>query len=128
MDSKHADAYNYLGYMFAEEGIHLEESVSLIEKALELEPDNGAFVDSLGWAYYRLGRLDEALHELQRAVTLVKKEDPTIREHLGDVFFEKGMIQQAIEQWEYSLELDDTNVKVMEKVQEAQTLLLQGKQ
>lgn len=128
MDAKHADAYNYLGYMFAEEGVHLDESVALIKKALELEPDNGAFVDSLGWAYYKLGRLDEALLELQRAVTLVKKEDPTIREHLGDVYFDKGMIQQAVEQWQRSLELDDTNVKLKNKLQEARGLLLHGKQ
>ena len=104
------------------------ESVSLIQRALELDPDNGAFVDSLGWAYYKLGRLDEALLELQRAVELVEKEDPTIREHLGDVYFEKGMIPQAAEEWERSLDLDDTNVKLKEKLQRARSLLFHGKQ
>ncbi len=127
MDPKHADAYNYLGYMFAEEGIHLEESVTLIKKALEFEPNNGAFVDSLGWAYYKLGRLDEALRELERAVTLVQKDDATIREHLGDVFFHKGMIAQAVDQWEQSLKLDATNAKVKEKLEQARGLLLHGK-
>jgi tetratricopeptide (TPR) repeat protein len=100
----------------------------LIQRALELDPDNGAFVDSLGWAYYKLGRLDEALLELQRAVDLVEKEDSTIREHLGDVYFEKGMIPQAAEEWERSLDLDDTNVKLKEKLQRARSLLLHGKE
>ncbi|MFQ5847444.1 MAG: tetratricopeptide repeat protein [Candidatus Methylomirabilales bacterium] len=127
MNPKHADAYNYLGYMFADEGIHLAESVVLIKKALELDPNNGAFVDSLGWAYYKLGRLDEALRELKRAVTLLKKEDPTILEHLGDVLFQKGMISRAVEQWERSLALDATNGKLKEKLQRARSLLLHGK-
>jgi tetratricopeptide (TPR) repeat protein len=68
LDPDHADAYNYLGYMFADEGVKLDEAVTLIRKALEIEPENGAFIDSLGWAYFKLGRLDEALAELLRAV------------------------------------------------------------
>ena len=82
----------------------------------------------MGWVFYKLGRLDEALQELQRAVTLIKEEDATILEHLGDVLFQKGMISQAVEQWERSLELDATNTKLKERLQQARSLLIQGKQ
>jgi Tfp pilus assembly protein PilF len=116
LDPKHADAYNYLGYMFADEGIKLEEAVTLIRKALEFEPENGAFIDSLGWAYYRLGRLDEALAELLRAVKYSRREDSTIREHLGDVYFRKGMLQDALREWERALALDDGNATLRQKL------------
>ncbi len=56
LDPKHAEAYNYVGYMFAEKGVRLDEAERLIQKALELEPENGYYIDSLGWAYYQQGR------------------------------------------------------------------------
>jgi Flp pilus assembly protein TadD len=118
LDAKHADAYNYLGYMFVEEGIKLDEAVVLIRKALELEPENGAFIDSLGWAYFRLGRLDEAMVELQRAVRYSRKEDSTIREHLGDVYFQKGILRDALREWERALALDDTNAALRQKLED----------
>ncbi|HEU5394349.1 MAG TPA: tetratricopeptide repeat protein, partial [Candidatus Methylomirabilis sp.] len=110
---------NYLGYMFAEEGIKLEESVALVNKALELEPENGAFIDSLGWAYFKLGRIDEALKELLQAVRYSRRDDATIREHLGDTYLKKGMIQEAIREWERSLELDGSNDAVRKKLEDA---------
>jgi tetratricopeptide (TPR) repeat protein len=118
LDPKYADAYNYLGYMFADEGIKLEESVALITKALELEPENGAFIDSLGWAYFKLGRTDEALIELQRAVKYTRREDATIREHLGDVYFRKNLLQDALREWEKALTLDDTNTALQQKLED----------
>lgn len=118
LEPKYADAYNYLGYMFAEEGIKLEESVTLVKKALELEPENGAFIDSLGWAYFRLGRIDEALAELLRAVKYSRRDDPTIREHLGDVYSKKGLLRDAIREWERSLELDSSNEAVRKKLED----------
>ncbi|HEY7676536.1 MAG TPA: tetratricopeptide repeat protein [Candidatus Methylomirabilis sp.] len=123
LKADHADALNYLGYMFAEAGVKLEESVSLIQRALVLEPQNAAFIDSLGWAYFKLGRVDDALRELKRAVALAKKEDPTIREHLGDAYFAKGMVREAIGEWERSLELDASNPDVQRKLREARDRL-----
>jgi tetratricopeptide (TPR) repeat protein len=109
--------------MFADEGINLDESIALVKKALDLEPDNGAFIDSLGWAYYKKGMVDEALVELKRAAELSKKEDPTIFEHLGDVYFKKGMVREAIRDWERSLALDSANEAIQRKVRSARDLL-----
>ena len=61
IDPKNAEAYNYAGYMFAEKGIRLDEAERLIQKALELEPENGYYIDSLGWAYYQQGRYTDAV-------------------------------------------------------------------
>lgn len=101
-DPENAGAMNYLGYMFADRGIRLEEAQQLVSKALDLEPDNGAFEDSLGWVYYRLNKLDQAADELRLAVDKVGK-DPTVHDHLGDVYFKQGRIREAIQQWEASM-------------------------
>jgi tetratricopeptide (TPR) repeat protein len=101
-DPENAGALNYLGYMFADRGIRLEEAQQLISKALDLDPDNGAYQDSLGWVYYRLNKLDQAADELRLAVDKVGK-DPTVHDHLGDVLFKQGKIREAIQQWEVSV-------------------------
>lgn len=94
---------NYLGYMFADQGIKLDEAVTLIGKALELEPDNGAYLDSLGWAQYRKGNYAEAEKLLKQAV---EKEgvDPTILEHLGDVYSKSNRMGEAVTQWKLAIE------------------------
>ncbi|MGH9638995.1 MAG: tetratricopeptide repeat protein, partial [Bryobacteraceae bacterium] len=102
-DPTYASTLNYLGYMLADRGVRLEEAQKLIKEAVKLDPDNYAFLDSLGWVYYRLNRLPEAEHELARSVKLFSK-DPTIHDHLGDVYFKQGKIQQAIAQWKSSLQ------------------------
>jgi tetratricopeptide (TPR) repeat protein len=97
-------ALNYLGYMLANRGVKLDEAAQLIQKALEISPDNGAYLDSLGWAYYQLGRLDEAEVPLLRA--LQKPEtasDPTVHDHLGDLYLKMGKTKEAIAQWQASL-------------------------
>src|SRR5437879_13444926 len=73
LDPKHAEAYNYVGYMYAERGQNLDEAIQLINQALAIEPENGYFIDSLGWAYYQKGRYLEALKELKRAVEKAKE-------------------------------------------------------
>ncbi|HEX7629819.1 MAG TPA: hypothetical protein VF431_05725, partial [Candidatus Methylomirabilis sp.] len=70
------------------------------------------------WAYFRLGRLDEAMVELQRAVRYSRKEDSTIREHLGDVYFQKGILRDALREWERALALDDTNAALRQKLED----------
>lgn len=116
LDPKFADAYNYLGYMFAEEGINLDEAISLIRKALEFDSENGAYIDSLGWAYFKKGLIDKALVELERAVQFVE-DDAVIHEHLGDVYYRKGQIDKAGEAWKRSLELDPKQENVKEKLE-----------
>lgn len=92
---------NYLGYMFADQGMNLEESVELIQRALEIEPYNGAYLDSLGWAYFRLGQLDLAEKYLLQAVERLSR-DPTIHDHLGDLYYASGRLRLALEAWERS--------------------------
>lgn len=81
LDVNFSDAYNYLGYMFAESGENLDEAVTLIRKALEIDPDNGAYMDSLGWAYFKKGMYKEALVDLEKA-NKCYPDDPDIKEHL----------------------------------------------
>lgn len=101
-DPTSAQAANYLGYMLAERGIRLEESVRYIQKALHLEPNNGAYLDSLGWAYFKMNRYDLAEPPLEKAARLVTN-DPTIHEHLGHLYLHMGKKRQAEEQWERAL-------------------------
>jgi tetratricopeptide (TPR) repeat protein len=102
-DPNNAGALNYLGYMYADRGVHLEEAQTLISKALDADPGNGAYLDSLGWVHFRLNQLDRAAGELQEAIDKVGK-DPTVHDHLGEVYFKQGKFKEAIQQWESSVE------------------------
>ncbi|HVA01671.1 MAG TPA: tetratricopeptide repeat protein [Terriglobia bacterium] len=97
-------AANYLGYMLADQGVRLEESVKYIERALRLEPNNGAYLDSLGWAYYKMNRYERAEAPLQKAVQLISN-DPTVREHLGYVYLALGKKVEAQREWEHALKV-----------------------
>ncbi|MGA3040353.1 MAG: tetratricopeptide repeat protein, partial [Bryobacteraceae bacterium] len=104
MDPDSAGALNYLGYMLADRGVRLEEAQKMISRALELDPDNGAYLDSLGWVYYRLNRLDDAERALVRALSKSGVgQDPTVHDHLGDVYLKLGKTKDAITQWQASL-------------------------
>jgi len=121
IDPKHAESYNFIGYMYAEKGVNLPEAIELIQKALALEPDNGYFIDSLGWAYYQQGRYPEALRELQRAVALAK-DDPVLFDHLGDAYLKNGLASEAISAWERSLGVEGggtTAEAVKKKIKDA---------
>jgi tetratricopeptide (TPR) repeat protein len=117
LDPHHADALNYLGYSYAERGIKVEQALSLTKKAVALKPDNGYYVDSLGWAFFKSGLLAEALTEIKRAVALVG-DDPVIYEHLGDIYAKQQNLAAAREAWLHALELDPTNTKLMERFRE----------
>lgn len=97
-----ASALNYLGYMLADRNLRVQEAVQLIQKAVDQEPTNGAFLDSLGWAYYRLNKLDEAADYLRRSLQRGTK-DPTVHDHLGDVYLSQGNVKDAINHWEIAL-------------------------
>ena len=101
-DPLNASAANYLGYMLADRGVRLEESVKYIQKALQLEPNNGAYLDSLGWAYYKMNRCDLAEPHLEKAARLMS-DDPTIHEHLGHVYLRMGKDTLAEQEWERAL-------------------------
>lgn len=102
-DPNNAGALNYLGYMMADRGVRLQEALQLITKALDIDPGNGAYLDSLGWAYYQLGRYDEAETQLKLALDKVSR-DPTVHDHLGDTYYKLGKLKDAIAQWEASLQ------------------------
>jgi len=101
-DPLNASAANYLGYMLADRGVRLDESVKYIQKALHLDPNNGAYLDSLGWAYYKMDRCDLAEPHLEKAARLMS-DDPTILEHLGRVHLRMGKDAQAVQEWERAL-------------------------
>jgi tetratricopeptide (TPR) repeat protein len=122
---KHAPALNYLGYMLADRGVRLEESLELIKKAVDLDPNNGAYLDSLGWAYFKLNRVDEAETYLKKALDRVRK-DPTIHEHLGDVYYHKGQYAEARTAWELSVangQDEEESRKVQKKIEDLKVKL-----
>jgi tetratricopeptide (TPR) repeat protein len=130
-----ASALNYLGYMLADRGIRLDEAQQLIERAMKLDPNNYAYLDSLGWVYYRQNKLSEAEQQLTRSLQISSK-DATIHDHLGDVYFKEGKIKEAILQWQSSLkewsagpasEAEPEDVaKVQKKLDSARVRLAKG--
>ena len=95
---------NYLGYSWVDQGTNLTQGLGLIEKAVSLRPDDGYIVDSLGWAYFKLGEFKESVKYLERAVEL-RPDDPTLNDHLGDALWRVGRITEARFQWDQSLSL-----------------------
>ena len=109
-DPEHAAALNYLGYMLADRGERLQESVGLLERAIEIDPDNGAYLDSLGWAYFKLDRLELAETHLRQASEQMVRNS-VIQDHFGDVLFRLGRYDEAIEAWETALAGDGAEVE-----------------
>jgi tetratricopeptide (TPR) repeat protein len=98
-----AATLNYLGYMNADRGLQLEESLNYIKAAVSLEPTNGAYLDSLGWAYFKLGKYDLAEDSLAKAA-LRMGSDPTVQDHLGDLYQKTGRLKLAAAHWERAVE------------------------
>ena len=110
---------NYLGYSWIDQGINLDEGMAMIKKAVQQRPDDGYIVDSLGWAYYRLGNYEDATKQLERAIEL-KPEDPTINDHLGDAYWRIGRTLEANFQWAHARDLKpepEELPKILEKLQ-----------
>ena len=95
---------NYLGYSWVDMSMNLEEGLDMIRKAVDLRPSDGYIVDSLGWAYFRLGRFDDAVRELERAVSL-KPDDPVLNDHLGDAYWRVGRKLEATFQWSHARDM-----------------------
>ena len=93
---------NYLGYSWIDQGVHLDRALGMVERAVALSPNDGYIVDSLGWAYFRLGNYAKATENLERAIELVP-EDPTINDHLGDAYWRTGRRLEARFQWNRAL-------------------------
>lgn len=119
-----APVLNYLGYMNADRGVRLEEALGLIQRAVALDPENGAYLDSLGWALYRLDRVDQAEEQLRRAVA---KGSPNavVLDHLGDVLRRRGNVREALDYWQRALKGEDEDgeldrARVERKIREAE--------
>jgi tetratricopeptide (TPR) repeat protein len=110
LDAEFAPALNYLGYMWAERGENLDQAIDLVSRAVALEPNNGAYVDSLGWAYFQLGRYEEARGHLEKAARMVG-EDAVIFEHLGDLYTAVGEVEQAVDIYRKALKLEGENLE-----------------
>jgi len=129
-----AAALNYLGYMMADRGVKLDEALTFIKKAVDLDPTNGAYLDSLGWVYYRLGKYELAEENLVKASQLQHMgSDPTVQDHLGDLYQRTGRLKLAAAHWERALnewsrtisaEVDTSDVaKVQQKLDSAKVKL-----
>jgi tetratricopeptide (TPR) repeat protein len=109
---------NYLGYSWVDRGENLDEALTMLSRAVELRPNDGYIVDSLGWAHYKLGRYDEAMRELERAIDL-KPSDPVINDHLGDAYWKVGRKLEAHFQWNHARDLKpepDDLAKILKKI------------
>ncbi|MFB9270066.1 tetratricopeptide repeat protein [Bradyrhizobium erythrophlei] len=104
MQPEQPHVLNYLGYSWIDQGVNLDEGMKMIKRAVDQRPDDGYIVDSLGWAYYRIGNFDEAVKNLERAIDL-KPEDPTINDHLGDAYWRVGRTLEAKFQWAHARDL-----------------------
>lgn len=133
-DPKNAGALNYLGYMLADRGTRLEEALTMLRKAVQLDPQNGAYLDSLGWAYFKMGNYEQAEENLRKASEKIGS-DPTVQDHLGDLYLKTGRLKLAATQWERALdqwnhsvpaEVDPDDVaKVQKKLESAKIKLAQ---
>jgi tetratricopeptide (TPR) repeat protein len=108
-DPDNAPALNFLGYMLAERGERLDESVTLLRKALTIEPDNGSYLDSLGWAYFKSDKLDLAEDNLKRAADQLKTNS-VIQDHYGELLFKRGRFDDAIAAWNRALAGDGDSI------------------
>lgn len=104
MQPEQPHVLNYLGYSWIDQGINLDEGMKMIKRAVDQRPDDGYIVDSLGWAYYRIGNYEDAVKNLERAIDL-KPEDPTINDHLGDAYWRIGRTLEAKFQWAHARDL-----------------------
>jgi len=109
LDDAHAPSLNYLGYMLAEQGVQLDEAVRLVKQALAVDPDNGSYLDSLGWALYKQGHYEEARRFLERAAGLLA-DNSVIQDHLGDARLAMKDTAGAIEAWERALAGDGASI------------------
>ncbi len=134
-DPQSAATLNYLGYMNADRGVKLDESLNYIKQALTFEPNNGAYLDSLGWAYFKLGKYDLAEESLTKAAVHMGA-DPTVQEHLGDLYQKTGRLKLAAAHWERAVQEWNKTVpaeqdseafaKVQQKLDAAKVRLAKG--
>jgi len=115
-DPHHHRALNYLAYTWADRGLHLEKALDFVQRALHHEPDNAAYIDTLGWIYFRMGRFEDALAELRRALEK-ESEEAEIQDHVGEACAALGRMDEAIEHWKKAFVLSPENTRLREKLE-----------
>ncbi|HVP43995.1 MAG TPA: tetratricopeptide repeat protein [Terriglobales bacterium] len=123
-DPNNAVTLNYLGYMLVDRGVRIEEGLNLVRKAVEIDPQNGAYLDSLGWGYFKLGNYELAEENLRKAVERISN-DATIHDHLGDLYQKTGRLKLAAAHWERAL--DEWNKTVTAEVDAGDVAKVQKK-
>jgi len=104
IDPNHVEALNFLGYLYAEMGAHLDEAEQLVKRALKQKPGDGYYMDSLAWIYYRRGDYERALAAQKKAVGKIR-DDPVMQDHLGDILWQNGMTEAARQAWRRAIKL-----------------------
>jgi tetratricopeptide (TPR) repeat protein len=121
VDPDDTQVNNDLGYLWADQGRNLEQAREMIAKALKDEPENPAYLDSMGWVLFKLGEYEKALEQLQKAIALPRGEDSTIYDHLGDTYDKLGQPEKAVEAWQKALEIEQAaphpDKKVIDRIQ-----------
>lgn len=112
-----AEAYNYLGFMWADHNMNLDEAETMIRRALQSEPNNASYLDSLGWVEFRKGQFDRALDNLLQAAKNAGRDDPVVFEHIGDTYLKLNRTREALEAWQKALALDPKNKNLADKIQ-----------
>ena len=111
------EVLNYLAYMWAERGENLDEGLLYVNKAISLSPNNGAYMDTLGWIYFKQKKLEQALEQIKKANELTKN-DATIIEHLGDIYFALNEKERAISLWKQSFVINQSGKSVSVKLEQ----------
>ncbi|MCH7499658.1 MAG: tetratricopeptide repeat protein, partial [Nitrospinae bacterium] len=132
----HSNAHNFIGYIYATQGVELDKALGHLEQALTIQPRNGYFLDSLGWIYHKKGEFEQALEHIKKAMVYAQP-DPVLYDHLGDVYFSMKNVTEARKAWKSSLaltlkKLEDPSGEIpdldtlREKIREADQLMLQS--
>lgn len=115
IDPKNADALNFIGYTYADRGIHLDQAEQMIVQALKIKPDNGYILDSLGWVHFKKNKYASALKHLRKALEFLP-EDPSIMEHLGDVYLKTGRPKEALDYYRRAIKIIPDNGALKTKI------------
>jgi len=113
------EAFNYIGYSYADKGIHLDEAQKYMETALKLEPENAYYWDSMGWVFYQKGQYSQAREYLEKALKFLKtrqKDDAVIYDHLAQTLVKLGQKDEAVTQWKKAIGLDPSNKDYPDKI------------
>ena len=121
-----AEACNYVAFMWADHNMHLDEAQEMVNRALQFDPDNAAYLDTLGWIYYRKGKFEDALTELLRAAKNLTKPDPIVLEHIGDAYAKSSRVPQALDYWQKAMALSPDNKSLAEKIEKTKTMISKG--